>query len=88
MAKNPPANAGYLGTITGLGRFPGKKEMAIHYSTLAWEIPWMEETGGLQSMVARESNMTGQLSTQACIIPVYLQMFRSDNKNKLVSPLI
>ena len=24
--------------------------MATHSSMLAWEIPWMEETGGLQSM--------------------------------------
>ena len=24
--------------------------MATHSSTLAWEIPWMEEPGGLQSM--------------------------------------
>ena len=24
--------------------------MALHSSTLAWKIPWMEETGGLQSM--------------------------------------
>ena len=24
--------------------------MAAHSSTLAWEIPWMEEPGGLQSM--------------------------------------
>ena len=27
-----------------------EKEMAPHSSTLAWKIPWMEETGGLQSM--------------------------------------
>ena len=27
-----------------------EKEMATHSSTLAWEIPWMEEPGGLQSM--------------------------------------
>ena len=27
-----------------------EKEMAIHYSTLAWEIPWMEEPDRLQSM--------------------------------------
>ena len=27
-----------------------EKEMAPHSSTLAWEIPWMEEPGGLQSM--------------------------------------
>ena len=24
-----------------------EKEMAIHFSILAWEIPWTEETGGL-----------------------------------------
>ena len=30
-----------------------KKEMAIHSSTLAWKIPWMEEPGRLQSMVSR-----------------------------------
>ena len=27
-----------------------KKAMALHSSTLAWKIPWMEEPGGLQSM--------------------------------------
>ena len=29
---------------------PLEKEMAIHCSILAWEIPWTEEPGGLQSM--------------------------------------
>ena len=29
---------------------PLKKEMATHSSILAWEIPWTEEPGGLQSM--------------------------------------
>ena len=29
---------------------PLEKEMAIHSSTLAWKIPWMEEPGGLQSV--------------------------------------
>ena len=29
---------------------PLEKEMAIHSSILAWEIPWTEEPGGLQSM--------------------------------------
>ena len=28
-----------------------EKAMAPHSSTLAWKIPWMEEPGGLQSMV-------------------------------------
>ena len=27
-----------------------EKEMATHSSTLAWEIPWMEEPGRLQFM--------------------------------------
>ena len=29
---------------------PLDKEMATHSSILAWEIPWTEEPGGLQSM--------------------------------------
>ena len=29
---------------------PLEKEMATHSSILAWEIPWMEEPGKLQSM--------------------------------------
>ena len=28
---------------------PLEKDMAIHSSILAWEIPWTEEPGGLQS---------------------------------------
>ena len=29
---------------------PLEKRMAIHSSILAWEIPWTNEPGGLQSM--------------------------------------
>ena len=29
---------------------PLEKEMTTHSSVLAWEIPWTEESGGLQSM--------------------------------------
>ena len=29
---------------------PQEKEMATHSSILAWEIPWTEEPGWLQSM--------------------------------------
>ena len=32
---------------------PPEKEMAAHSSILAWEIPWMEETGGLEPMGSR-----------------------------------
>ena len=27
---------------------PLEKEMAVHYSILAWKVPWTEEPGGLQ----------------------------------------
>ena len=37
--------------LRSLGREdPLEKEMATHYSTPAWKIPWTEEPGGLQSM--------------------------------------
>ena len=29
---------------------PPEKEMATHFSILAWRIPWTEEPGRLQSM--------------------------------------
>ena len=32
-----------------------EKEMATHSSTLAWQIPWTEEPGGLQSMGSLKS---------------------------------
>ena len=50
--KNPRANAGDRRDtclILGLGRSPGGG-MAVHSSILAWEIPWTEEPGGLQSI--------------------------------------
>ena len=34
---------------------PLEKEMATHSSILAWEIPWTEEPGGLQSTGLQES---------------------------------
>ena len=37
--------------VWSLGREdPMEEEMVIHSSVLAWEIPWTEELGGLQSM--------------------------------------
>ena len=32
-----------------------EKEMTTHSGVLAWEIPWTEEPGGLQSMGSRKS---------------------------------
>ena len=37
---------------------PLEKEMAIHSSILAWEIPWTEEPGRLQSKGSQELDMT------------------------------
>ena len=34
---------------------PLEKEMATHSSILAWEIPWKEEPGGLQSMGSQKN---------------------------------
>ena len=49
VVKNPPANAGDMGSIPELGRSPGEGN-GNPSSILAWEIPWTEEPGGLQSM--------------------------------------
>ena len=48
MVKNPPANAVDVGLIPK--DHPLEKEMATHSSIFDWEIPWTEESGGLQSM--------------------------------------
>ena len=46
VVKNPPANA----NVGSLGwEDPLEKGMAVHSSILAWEIPWTEEPGRLQS---------------------------------------
>ena len=38
-----------------------EKEIATHSRILAWEIPWTEETGGLQSMGSQKDQI--QLSS-------------------------
>ena len=49
MVKNPPAIQEIW--VQSLGREdPLEREMATHSSILAWELPWTEESGGLQSM--------------------------------------
>ena len=49
MVKNPPAMQETW--VRSLGQEdPLKREMTTHSSILAWEIPWTEELGRLQSM--------------------------------------
>ena len=45
--------------------------MATHSSILAWEIPWTEEPGGLQSMGHKELDTTEQLTTATTILCYY-----------------
>ena len=49
MVKNAPAKQEMQ--VRSLGwKDPLEKEMATHSSSLAWEIPWTEEPGRLESM--------------------------------------
>jgi len=52
LVKNPLAN---VGDIRDMGLIPGQEDslekgMATPSSILAWEIPWTEEAGRLQSI--------------------------------------
>ena len=42
---------------------PLEEEMATHFSTLAWRIPWTEEPGGLQSMGSDRTEATEHART-------------------------
>ena len=60
VVKNLPTSAGDAGDM---GRSlaqedPLEKQMAIHSSTLAWEILWTEEPGGLQSQGSQRAGHT------------------------------
>ena len=50
MVRNPPASAGEMQVQSWGQEDPLEEEMATHSSILAWETPWTEEPGGLQSM--------------------------------------
>ena len=50
LVKNPSASVGDVGSIPG-SEDSLEKEMATHSSILAWEIPWTEGPGMLQSRV-------------------------------------
>ena len=53
MVKNLPAMQETW--VQFLGREdPLEEEMATHSSVLAWEIPWTEDSGRLQSMGSQE----------------------------------
>ena len=50
---------GLIKSQTQLGwEDPLEKEMVTHSSILVWEISWMEEPGGLQTMGSQKVDMT------------------------------
>ena len=57
-SRESASNAGDPGSTPGLGKSPGEGNgNPLQY--FAWEIPWTEEPGGLQSMRSqKESDMT------------------------------
>ena len=79
MVKNLPANARDTGSIPGSGRPPGVGK-GTRSSSLAWEIPQTEESGGLQSTGLQ--NCQTQLSMHLILLlpaafPTYLKAVKT-----------
>ena len=69
MVKNLPAV--WETWVGSLGQEdPLEKDMATHSSILAWEIPWTEEPGRLQSMGVTKKSDTTEVTrhTSMCLI--------------------
>ena len=58
---------------------PLEEEMATHSSILAWETPWTEEPGGLESMQLQrvEHDWATKHSTHTHTVTVISQAFKS-----------
>ena len=68
LAKNPPA--GQEDQFPPLDQEdPLKKETATHSSILDWEIPWTEESGGLQFMGSQRVGPDLQTKPPPHLIP-------------------
>ena len=68
VVKNPPPNPRDAGLISGSGRSPGEGNgNPPHPGSLAWEIPWTEEPGGLQS-TGLQSRTRLSATTQNCVL--------------------
>ena len=51
---------------------PLEKEMAIHSSTLAWKIPWMEEPEGYSPWGHKGSDMTERLHFTSSLLQLLI----------------
>ena len=75
VVKNLPTNVGkcrsWVGSLNG--EDPLEEEMATHSSILAWEIPWTEKPGGLQSTgprrVGQDWANTRSTLSHHCVFP-------------------
>ena len=76
VVKNQPVKQEMQKMLAqSLGRKdPLEKEMATHSSILAWEIPWSEEPGSLQSMGSQRVgyNLATKLSISYCKVVIHL----------------
>ena len=65
--KESTCNAGDIGSVTGSGDSL-EKEMASHSSILAWETPWTEKPGGLQSTESQRVRPELVTKQQYCLL--------------------
>ena len=76
MVKNLPAVQETW--VRSLGQEdPLEKETAAHSSVLAWEIPWTEEPGRLQSMGSQESTERPSAQTLICFVTLVNKLLSS-----------
>ena len=61
VVKNPPSNQQTQVRSLG-GEDPPEKGVSTNFSILAWEIPWTEEPGRLQSIGVTKSDTTWRLN--------------------------
>ena len=61
--------------------YPLDKEMATHSNILAWEIPWTEETGGLQSMGCRRVRHNLATKQQLAFLILIFSFVKNEDDN-------
>ena len=77
VVNNWPASAGDVrdACLILVWEDPLEKETATHSSILAWEIPWTEEPGGLQSVGLQNRTQLKWLSMQHAHSAVFIVVF-------------
>ena len=78
-------NTGDTGSVPGQGD-PLEKELAIHSHILAWEIPWTEDPGGLQSIGLQRVryDWVTEIYFHVCVcvfVPIYLPVLEEFSVN-------